>query len=242
MTVIAGWPESVGLRRYDVLDSTNEEARRLARTGEQGPLWITAAQQSAGRGRHGRAWVSEQGNLFASLLTEAVPTQSAQAGFVAGISVADVVCEIVHGQSVKLKWPNDVLISGRKTAGILVERVSKRLIAVGIGIDLAHCPDGVNAVSIAGVTGLAPEPGEVLIRLASRMLDWMAVWQRDGFGPIRDAWIARAGGVGELIRAVTAQRPYEGIFEDLDRDGALLLRDENGTSHRITAADVFYGC
>lgn len=242
MTVISGWPEVVGLRRYEKLDSTNEEARRLGRAGERGPLWITAAQQSAGRGRHGRVWVSEPGNLYATLLTEAAPSQSAQAGFVAGISVADVIAEHLRGSSVKLKWPNDVLISGRKAAGILVEHVSDRLIAVGIGIDLAHSPEGVNAVSIAEMTGSVPDRDEVLTAVAWRMLDWMAVWQRDGFGPIRDAWIARAGGVGDMIRAVTAQRPYEGIFEDLDRDGALLLRDENGTSHRITAADVFYGC
>lgn len=242
MTVISGWPEAVGLRRYENLDSTNEEARRLARAGEQGPLWIVAAQQSAGRGRHGRVWVSEQGNLFATLLTEASSSRSAQAGFVAGISVADVISEHLRGEPVKLKWPNDVLISGRKAAGILVEHVSDQLNAVGIGINLAHCPDGVNAVSIADVTGSAPDPCEVLTALAWRMLDWMAVWRDDGFGPIRDAWIARAVGVGDMIRAVTAQRPYQGIFEDLDRDGALLLRDENGTSHRITAADVFYGC
>lgn len=242
MTVTSGWPEAVGLRCYEVLDSTNEEARRLARAGEQGPLWIVAEQQSAGRGRLGRAWVSERGNLFATLLTETAPAQSAQAGFVAGISVADVLADHLPAKSVKLKWPNDVLISGRKAAGILVEHVSGRFIAVGIGIDLAHCPPGINAVSIAEVTGSAPASKDILTRLAGRMFDWMAVWRRDGFGPIRDAWIARAGGVGDMIRAVTAQRPYEGIFEDIDRDGALLLRDENGTSHRITAADVFYGC
>lgn len=156
--------------------------------------------------------------------------------------MADVVAEHLPGKSVKLKWPNDVLISGRKAAGILVERVSQRLVAVGIGINLAHCPEGVNAVSIAEVTGSAPDPREVLTALAWRMLDWMSIWRHGGFGPIRDAWIARAGGVGDMIRAVTAQRRYQGIFEDLDRDGALLLRDENGISHRITAADVFYGC
>lgn len=242
MTVISGWPEAVGLRRYEMLDSTNEEARRLARAGEQGPLWITAARQSAGRGRHGREWVSVQGNLFATLLTETASSRSAQAGFVAGVCVADIIAEHLRGKSVKLKWPNDVLIAGRKAAGILVEHVSDRLIAVGIGINLAHCPGGVNAVSIAEMTGSAPDAGEVLTLLAGRMLDWIMVWRHEGFGPIRDAWIARAGGVGDMIRAVTAQRPYEGIFEDLDRDGALLLRDENGTSHRITAADVFYGC
>ena len=242
MIAVSGWPKTLGLRRYEMLDSTNEEARRLARAGEQGPLWITAAQQSAGHGRHGRRWVSEQGNLFATLLTEAAPSRSAQLGFVAGVSVADVIAEYVHDAAVKLKWPNDVLISGRKAAGILVEHVSDGLVAAGIGIDLGHCPEGMNAVSIAEAAGSAPDPDEVLGRLAWRMIDWMAVWQRDGFGPIRDAWIARAGGVGDMIRAVTAERPYQGIFEDLDRDGALLLRDENGTSHRITAADVFYGC
>lgn len=241
MISIPGWPESVGLRRYEVLDSTNEEARRLARAGEPGPLWIVASRQSAGRGRFGRPWVSQTGNLFATLLTEAVPPNFAQAGFVAGVSAADLVAGYATGAQVKLKWPNDVLINGRKAAGILVEGVSERHVAIGIGIDLANCPDGVGAISLASVTGCVPDPDEVLTGLARRMLHWMAIWRQDGFAAIRDAWLARAGGVGETIHAVTARRQFDGIFEDLDRDGALVLRDENGTSHRITAGDVFYG-
>ena len=78
MTLRPAWPDGVRLRHYDILDSTNEEAVRLARAGERGPLWIVAAQQTAGRGRRGRAWVSQPGNLFATLLLEAADPNSAE--------------------------------------------------------------------------------------------------------------------------------------------------------------------
>lgn len=241
MTSPAVWPENVSLRRYAVLDSTNEEARRLADAGAQGPLWIAAAQQSAGRGRYGRRWVSQPGNLFATLLIEAVPAESAQLAFVAGVAVADTLSIYVPDGRVKLKWPNDILLAGRKSAGILLERVSPRLIALGIGINLVCAPDDLAAISIAECAATAPDPEEVLSRLGLLMAQWLALWQAQGFAPVRCAWIARAGGIGEPIRAVTPQHRFDGIFENLDTDGALLLREPDGRSHRITAADVFYG-
>ena len=156
---IPDWPDGIGLRHHDMLDSTNEEAKRLARAGERGPLWVVAAHQTAGRGRHGREWVSASGNLFATLLLEAAPRNSPQIGFIAGIAAADVIARYVPDGSVKLKWPNDVLIGGRKVAGILVDRVSDRVVAAGIGINLSHCPMGMCAVSVAEIAGSAPSHG-----------------------------------------------------------------------------------
>jgi BirA family biotin operon repressor/biotin-[acetyl-CoA-carboxylase] ligase len=238
---IADWPGGIGLCRHKILDSTNEEAKRLARRGERGPLWITALQQTAGRGRHGREWVSESGNLFATLLIAVAQRNSPQIAFIAGIAAADLCARYVPRESVKLKWPNDVLIGGRKAAGVLVEQVTGRLVAAGIGIDLAHCPAGMGAVSIAEIAGFAPHPDEVLAALAHGMNEWLIFWREHGFGRIRREWLNRAGGIGKSIRAVTAEACFDGIFESLDNDGALLLRDGAGASHRITAADVFYG-
>ena len=164
---IADWPGGIGLSRHEILDSTNEEAKRLARKGERGPLWITALRQTAGRGRHGREWVSKDGNLFATLLMAVAQRNSSQIAFIAGIASADLCARYVPRETVKLKWPNDVLIGGRKAAGVLVEQATDRLVAAGIGIDLAHCPAGIGAVSIAGIAGFAPHPGEALAALGA---------------------------------------------------------------------------
>ena len=240
MTLRPAWPDGVRLRHYDILDSSNEEAVRLARAGERGPLWIVAAQQTAGRGRRGRAWISQPGNLFATLLLEVVGQNSAEAGFVAAISAVNAIRRFVPGDRVTIKWPNDILIDGHKCAGILVEHVSDRMVAVGIGIDIGNCPCGVGAVSLLAASGFAPSPDDVLAFLAVEMNMWLDQWRKGGFGPVRDAWLARAAGMGDLIRAATPRGNIEGVFENLDRDGALLLRDAGGTMHRITAADVFY--
>jgi BirA family biotin operon repressor/biotin-[acetyl-CoA-carboxylase] ligase len=235
------WPGGVRLLRYEVVDSTNSEAIRLAHKGERGPLWIAAGRQTAGRGRLGRTWVSDPGNVFATLLIETGARCLSQIGFLMGIAAVDVIREYVSPDRVKLKWPNDILIDGRKSAGILVERASDRAAVVGIGIDLVHAPVEFGAVSLRSCCGIAPDPEAVLTGLANGMNAWLRLWQDEGFAPVREAWLNRAAGVGEFIRATTPERVIDGVFLAIDRDGALLLRDSGGECHRITAADVCYG-
>ena len=239
MTSAPGWPDGVRSRRYDNVDSTNAQAHRLALAGERGPLWITAAEQTKGRGRLQRVWVSHRGNLFATLLMEAAPPHSAELGFVAGTAAAEAANRYLPRHSAKLKWPNDVLVSRKKLAGILVEQVVPGVIAVGIGMNLVNCPDG--ATSIQAVCGVAPQPDEMLNVIAVEMQAWVRSWRAHGFAHIREAWIARADGVGEPISALTGSHRLQGIFEDLDVHGALILRDTAGNAHRVTAADVYYG-
>src|SRR5690606_16693662 len=112
----------VRLAHFDVLDSTNAEALRLARAGEAGPLWVVASRQLAGRGRSGRNWVSDPGNVFATLLLvgPSQPVHAPELSLVTALAVADAIGErapALTGQ-IRLKWPNDVLIAGRKAAGI----------------------------------------------------------------------------------------------------------------------------
>lgn len=242
MTGIRGWPRDLGLRRYDTLDSTNEEARRLARSGVRGPLWIVSHEQTAGRGRRGRVWISESGNLFATLLMQATISLSAQLGFVAGLAAADTIAAHAPGAEVALKWPNDVLLNGKKVAGILLEALGHDALAIGIGINLAHYPQEteIPSISVAAVTGNPPDLDGILLRLASAMTAWYEIWLRQGFQPVRKAWLLRSSGLGHPIRARLADSEMEGVFEDLDEDGALLLRDAAGTLMRITAGDVFF--
>ena len=242
MTEPAGWPEGYALRRFASIDSTNEEAKRSTASGQTGPLWIVTGEQTQGRGRRGRAWVSQRGNLFATLLAKAAPPVAAQLSFAAGLAVAETLGAYSPPPDISLKWPNDVLLRGRKAAGILLEFCGNDRVAIGIGINLLAHPDGTEfrATSIAVATGTTPDPDDTLARLARRMAAWYETWSRDGFGPVRAAWISRAHGVGSNIRVRLAEREMAGVFEDIDGEGALVLREASGARTRITAGDVFF--
>lgn len=131
---------------FERIDSTNAEARRLAEAGERGPLWIVADEQTGGRGRMGRTWVSEPGNLYATFLlaTAAAANTAAQVSFVAALAVHDMVRALKPEVEPRIKWPNDVLLDGAKFCGVLSEVVgqSPTAIAIGCGINIAHAPKG----------------------------------------------------------------------------------------------------
>jgi BirA family transcriptional regulator, biotin operon repressor / biotin---[acetyl-CoA-carboxylase] ligase len=235
---------------YDELDSTNAEVRRRAETGAAGPVWITAALQTAGRGRRGRAWSTERGNLAATLLmtTDAAPVEAAQISFVAALAAADLAEACLGPDVARLKWPNDVLVHGKKAVGILVESGARPegalWLAVGIGVNLAHAPQNLErpAVSFAEhMGGKPPEPAAALEVLATRFEAWRRAWATEGFAPIARAWTARALGLGQACEARLPNRTLKGVAEGLDPDGALRLRLDGGGLERITAGDVFFG-
>jgi BirA family biotin operon repressor/biotin-[acetyl-CoA-carboxylase] ligase len=242
VTEIPGWPQGLGLDLHDTLDSTNEEARRLAGAGARGPLWIVAREQTAGRGRRGRAWVSERGNLFATLLTRAAPPIAAQLAFAAALGVGETVCAYAPDAAMTLKWPNDVLLNGRKVAGILLESLGEDALAIGIGVNLAHHPQHTEfpATSIAALAGSAPDWQAVLLRLAKTMSAWYEVWRDAGFARIRTAWLAHAAGLGYPIRARLEGSEMAGTFETIGEDGALILRDASGVRTRIASGEIFF--
>ena len=184
------------IEALEEIDSTNAEARRRAETGEVGPLWITAARQTAGRGRRGRSWETGQGNLAATLLfvTDRPPAEAAQISFVAALAVADLADAFVPASQVTLKWPNDPMIGGRKTSGILVESgqhpVGGLWVAVGVGVNLASPPEVSERPATAfaeHMTGPPPRPLEALTVLADAFERWRRVWQTSGFALIADA-------------------------------------------------------
>ena len=232
------------------VDSTNAEARRRAEAGEAGPLWITAARQTAGRGRRGRAWETGQGNLAATLLfvTDKPPAEAAQISFVAALAVADLADAFVPPALVSLKWPNDPMIAGRKASGILVESGQHPggglWIAVGVGVNLATppaAPERPATAFAAHMTGPPPKPLEALTILAGSFDRWRRVWETSGFAVIAEAWTRRAHGLGEVCTARLGHETITGTAEGLDPDGALRLRLPDGMLRRITAGDVFFG-
>lgn len=235
---------------FEEIDSTNAEARRRAEAGEEGPLWITALRQTAGRGRRGRAWETGAGrNLAATLLiaTDRAPADAAQISFVAALAAADLARAFVPAGIVGLKWPNDLMVGGRKAAGILVESgraPSGRLwLATGVGANLAHAPENLErpATSFAAhMAGAPPAPEQALVRLSEAFARWIEVWDAEGFRAIARAWTERAEGLGRPCVARLGAESVEGVAEGLDVDGALRLRLADGSIRRITAGDVFF--
>lgn len=235
---------------YQELDSTNAEARRRGEAGETGPVWVTAVMQTAGRGRRGRSWSTQAGNLAATLLmtTDAPPIEAAQVSFVAALAAADLADTCLGPDVARLKWPNDVLIHGGKAVGILVEsgpRADGRLwLAVGVGVNLAHAPQDVERPAAAfaeHMSGKPPEPLAALEVLAARFEAWRQIWATRGFAPIAEAWTRRALGLGQPCEARLPNRTIKGVAEGLEVDGALRLRLDDGSLERITAGDVFFG-
>jgi BirA family biotin operon repressor/biotin-[acetyl-CoA-carboxylase] ligase len=232
-------------QRYETLGSTNAEALVRARAGERGPLWISAATQTGGRGRRGKSWVSPPGNLYATLLlTEPSPPALApQLSFVAGLAVHDAViaCAPDALSSLKLKWPNDLLLAGRKLAGLLIEAESQPRFSVAIGI-------GVNCVSHPADIGYAATDlrasgitvNALLAALAAAMKARLAQWAAGAsFAGIRTDWLARAASLGETILVRLPERQLTGIFEGIDADGRLLIATQDRTTETIAAGDVF---
>lgn len=250
MTAKLAWPRGYALKEYESLDSTNEEARRLAASGVAMPLWIAAARQTAGRGRRGRAWDTAAGNLASTLLLkpEKPAAECAQLSFVAAIAVAETVAHFLSAADIAVKWPNDVLVGGRKIAGILLESASGTgavplWLAIGIGINLTRHPGDTEfpATSMAACGVTAPSPRDTLYRLAVAFAKWYDVWRMQGFLPVRDVWLARAAKLGERIRARLASEETSGVFEGIDETGALILRGAGGKIRLIAAGDVYFG-
>jgi BirA family biotin operon repressor/biotin-[acetyl-CoA-carboxylase] ligase len=250
--------ESAGYRlvSLEATDSTNDDALAAARSGDPGRLWIVAAEQRAGRGRHGRQWSSPPGNLYASLLLvdPCEPPVAPQLGFVAGLALHEAV-EMATGLGaprLSLKWPNDLLLDGAKVSGLLLEahRVGpggRLAIIVGFGVNVAFAPVGTPypASSLQIVRpGLGRE--EVLQPLGDAFARTLAAWQAsvrrnsaDPFAPIGHLWLERAAGVGKevTLRLPTGQK--SGIFEGLDRFGRLQLKTSSGME-LIDAGDLYF--
>jgi BirA family biotin operon repressor/biotin-[acetyl-CoA-carboxylase] ligase len=231
---------------FDTLGSTNAEALARARAGESGPLWITACTQTAGRGRRSSAWISEPGNLYATLLlTEPSPKQAGpQLSFVAALALHDAVAECAPqvGPMLSLKWPNDLLLGGKKLAGILIEGESEPAfaVAIGIGANCARHPSETRypATDLLAA-GAVVMPGRLAEALSAAMQARLAQWRRgEGFAAIRTDWLKRAAGLGQKIEVRLPEKDLSGFFEGLDEAGHLVLTGPAGRT-TVTVGEVF---
>jgi BirA family biotin operon repressor/biotin-[acetyl-CoA-carboxylase] ligase len=228
--------------RLGDVGSTNDEAMVRLRAGE-GPLWVVAERQLEGRGRRGRTWVSEAGNLYASYgsLTDLPAETIGLLPLAVAAALADAL-EAAAGVATALKWPNDVLVGGRKVSGILIEtEVSGRTrrVVVGCGVNIAHHPEGLPAMHLHEIApGLLPDAVFDALRPAlATALARLA--GPDGIAATRTRWLARAVGIGGPVVVRLDREAREGEFVGLDPAGRLILRDAAGALSTFAAGDVF---
>lgn len=250
MSAPPGLPEGFLLHAFDRLPSTNDEAKRLAEAGAAEGQVVFALEQTRGRGRHGRQWHSPPGNLYASvLLRPGCPmADTAQLSLLASLALAGALVRLGPPDlDLALKWPNDVLLGGAKTAGILLESAARPdggvdWVVVGSGVNIvSHPMDTPYPATALAHQGFAPmEPAALLDAYLGALARWYARWRAEGFAPVRAAWRARSLGLGARIRLRLEDRELEGRFVDLSATGALVLEQADGSRREIAAGDVLY--
>lgn len=236
------------IETFAVLSSTQDEAkeRALADAADEG-LVIQSLTQSQGRGRHGNSWTSPMGNLYMSVLLRPLCTAdlAGQISFVVALAVSAAMDEfIVEGHTKTLKWPNDIMIDGKKAAGILLEtEVSpKGLVGhliIGLGVNILSAPEGrLSLKEVSGENRLAVHP------FRDRVLHYLdvyyAAWKAQGFVPIRKAWLEQAHGLNQNMTARLPNREEKGIFKDIDEAGGLILDISENKQIVIRAGEIYF--
>ncbi|WP_109576397.1 biotin--[acetyl-CoA-carboxylase] ligase [Aminobacter sp. AP02] len=256
--------EGFRLEAHDAVGSTNALALERAMQGDPGKLWIVSKKQESGRGRRGRAWATPEGNLAATLLKVLDHDLhfAATLGFVAGLALADALDAVApnarfsvgvdggSGQGVKrfeLKWPNDVLASGAKLAGILLESTllgqGRLAIAIGIGVNVVAHPTDVPypATSLASL-GAGVDAETLFLALSDAWSENERVWAEGrGLAGIRKRWLARAAGLGSEVAVRIEGSVVRGVFETIDEDCRFVIREAKGETVKIAAGDVHFG-
>jgi len=231
---------------YDIVDSTQNEAIRLIQDGRacHGSV-VFAKMQGAGRGKFGKSWIGNKGNLYLTMVVELDATNNSQitltqAPYVVALCVGDAIRLLLNNAEIQYKWVNDVLIDRKKISGILLEKVLDRFVLIGIGMNLKHQEEYValNATSLEelGLGGILPGVlGEsVLQRLQFRINKWIDY----GFEFVRREWMSHAINLNQLVKVHVGGSVIEGVFTNIDEDGALMISTSCG-QRKIYGADIF---
>ncbi len=228
--------------------STNDALRALADKGAPEGTILVADSQSAGRGRYGRSWQSPPGNLYLSLLLrpDCPPMQALQLGFVAGVALGDAISALVPKRDpVQHKWPNDILLGGKKLAGILLEsgttggsRLDWLVIGMGVNVAIAPANTAFPATALAA-HGCTLGPNDLVAPIAHALAGWIARWREDGFASVRAAWYARAYRRGQSVQVRFEGGAKSGLFVGLGGDGEMLLQTASGARERLSYGAVF---
>jgi BirA family biotin operon repressor/biotin-[acetyl-CoA-carboxylase] ligase len=232
------------------VDSTNDWAKQLANYGAEEGTVAVAETQSCGRGRLARDWISPVGGLWFSIVLrpKTSAADAAKLVFVVSLAVAKVL-DKTHGLKTETKWPNDVLVGGRKVCGILAEMKTAGnvvdFVVVGIGVNANfNVEDALPAALKNTATSLRRELGRevslgALLRVLLEKIEWFYDrFVNEGFGPILNEWKKYANFLGHKIEVTCLEERASGVALDVDNDGALILRLEDGVVARLFAGDI----
>jgi BirA family biotin operon repressor/biotin-[acetyl-CoA-carboxylase] ligase len=227
---------------FERVDSTNDVARTLAEGGAPEGTVVLAREQTAGRGRLGRPWVSPPGGIWMSVVLRpiAAPHEVPRLSLAVGVAASRAV-ERACGLSVGLRWPNDLVVARRKVGGILVEAGPDALwVVVGVGINAnvpaAELPEG--ATSLLEVKGSPVDRAALLQALLGELEILYEMFRGHDWATLLEWWRSRSTTLGRRVRVHVPSGVYEGVAEDVDEDGALVLRLPDGGCKRIVAGEV----
>ncbi|MBI4031434.1 MAG: biotin--[acetyl-CoA-carboxylase] ligase [Proteobacteria bacterium] len=237
-----GWK----VHTYAQLPSTQDYVKELGEEGLPEGTVVQCLTQTKGRGRHGREWTSPMGGLYMSALLrpQCAAAIAGQLSFVVAVAVSAAMDEVVKKDHKKtLKWPNDILIDGKKCAGILLESGMAggmvNWLAAGIGVNIMSAPEGAVCLQEVGKGRQIPvHPFRDIV--LSHLKAHYNHWKMQGFSDIRESWLSQAHGLGGKIKVRQPDSETEGIFKDLDKTGALVLSLSGGKEKTVNTGDVFF--
>ncbi|MBK7864826.1 MAG: biotin--[acetyl-CoA-carboxylase] ligase [Archangiaceae bacterium] len=237
------------LHAFEKVDSTNSTAFKLAADGAMHGEVVVAEEQTSGKGRRGRSWSSPPGkNLYCSLILrpDLPPARASELTLVAAVALAETLRDA--GVKAEIKWPNDVQVAGRKIAGILTELSADtekvHFVVVGIGVNLNCGAEDLPEELRETATSLKLTRGQPVMRalftaaLWTRFESWLDRHTAEGFSPVRDAWRSYSATLGQEVLVKSEARELRGTAEDIDEQGALLIRKSDGSVERVLAGDV----
>lgn len=238
------------LHCFEAVDSTNTVASQLALAGAREGVVVVADAQLKGRGRLERAWHSPPGaNLYIStiLRPKIEPAMAPQITLMAGVAVAELFSACCPG-AVSIKWPNDVLLRGKKACGILTEMRAAAgridFIVLGMGLNVNMNPEDFDPVLRETATSLKIQTGrehdrpDVMSRLFESIEKWYMIFLREGFAGLRETWLGYARLLGRTIRVAYKDEFQTGVVTGIDDSGAILISDERGAVLKVIAGDI----
>ena len=252
------WFKHYNLLTFDEIDSTNSEAMRLAKTGISGNYIILASLQTSGRGRNGKHWHSDNGNIYFSLLLDVdIPIEiQPQLSLITGLAVYDTIKffakKLFSNLDCKLKWPNDILIGNKKLSGILLEsvnvltkenKIQKRYLIIGVGINITTSPVNIDkeTTSLLKEGIIIKDSKQLLFIFMNSFEEYHTIWQNNGFVSLREVWLKRVYKLNHQITINNENHKISGIFHGIDINGNFQVKLKSGEIVALNEAEIMYG-
>ncbi len=233
------------LEAHEICTSTMELAKswvEQSKSHSESPHVIWALEQTQGRGKLDREWISSKGNLF---FTTVIPfymdrRRVGELSFLVAVALGGAISSLNSALNISYKWPNDILISEKKVGGVLLETLSKEeslFVSIGVGLNIASFPPGLISTSLEA-QGIIISPKEMLEKILKEFSYFLDVWYAEGFEPIRLRWSRKAWNKGAELRVKTFSKEIVGVFESIDHLGRLILIQEDGRRSQLFSGDV----